>query len=203
MDTNQGYKNRALASLEGKWSNGIIATLIVFLITGGVSQIITMPMGSDTMVFGTSSIWSLLCLPLSWGGTVYFLNLIRKDDIKLERLFDGYKDCVRVFLTEFLAGLAVLIGFILLIVPGFIVMTGLAQAPYIIKDDKEIGALDALKKSWEMMEGHKMEYFWLMLSFIGWFILSVLTLCFGFLFLMPYYESALAHFYEDLKAQQA
>ena len=38
MGKNQSYKNRALASLEGKWSNGIIATIIFLLITGCVGQ---------------------------------------------------------------------------------------------------------------------------------------------------------------------
>jgi len=54
-----------------------------------------------------------------------------------------------------------------------------------------------------MMKGHKAELFWLLLSFIGWFILCCLTLGFGFIFLIPYINSALAHYYEDLKAENA
>ena len=40
MGNNQSYKNRALASLEGKWTNGIIATVIYLLITGCVLQVV-------------------------------------------------------------------------------------------------------------------------------------------------------------------
>ena len=54
-----------------------------------------------------------------------------------------------------------------------------------------------------MMKGHKMELFWLILSFIGWLILSVLTFGFGFIFFLPYFYSTLAHYYEDLKAENA
>ena len=78
-----------------------------------------------------------------------------------------------------------------------------SQTEYILKDDKQINAADAMKKSAEMMKGHKMELFWLMLSFIGWAILCIITLGFGFIFLLPYFHSTMAHYYEDIKAEQA
>lgn len=201
MGTNQEYKNRALASLEGNWGTAAIATLILFAITGCVGSVITMPFGSDSPTgMGINGIWSLLCLPLEWGYTVWFLKLIRKEDIRYESLFDGYKDFVRTFLTYFLYGIAVAIGTLLFIVPGIILAIGLMMSIYLIKDDKEISAMDALKKSWEMMKGHKMNLFMLGLSFIGWFILCILTLGIGFLFLVPYIDTAFAYYYEDLKS---
>ena len=204
MDNNQGYKNRALASLEGKWGTAAILSLIYFALSEGISFVVTTPMGNGTAIsYSTQGIWELLCLPLGWGFTVYFLNLIRNEDIKYERLFDGYKDFVRVFLAMFLVLLAVVIGTILFIVPGIILALMFSQTEYILKDDKEISAVDALMKSMKMMEGHKMELFWLMLSFIGWFLLSCLTLGIGFLFLAPYFNTTMAHYYEDLKAENA
>lgn len=201
MGTNQEYKNRALASLEGNWGTAAIATLILFAITGCVGSVITMPFGSDSPTgMGINGIWSLLCLPLEWGYTVWFLKLIRKEDIRYESLFDGYKDFVRTFLTYFLYGIAVAIGTLLFIVPGIILAIGLMMSFYLIKDDKEISAMDALKKSWEMTKGHKMNLFMLGLSFIGWFILCILTLGIGFLFLVPYIDTAFAYYYEDLKS---
>ncbi|MBR1389744.1 MAG: DUF975 family protein [Prevotella sp.] len=200
MGTNQDYKNRALASLEGNWGTAAIATLIVAIIAGGISTVITLPFGNNSAAgMGTNGIWSLLCLPLEWGLTVFFLNLIRKEDISYERLFDGYKDFVRTFLLEFLYMVAVCIGCFLFIVPGIILAVGLLMAPYILKDNKEISAMDALKKSWEMTNGHKMRLFWLGLSFIGWIILALMTFGIGFLFLGPYMDTAFAHYYEDIK----
>ena len=46
MGTNQDYKNRAFADLEGNWGKGAIATLIVALITGGISDVVSMPFSS-------------------------------------------------------------------------------------------------------------------------------------------------------------
>ena len=74
------------------------------------------------------------------------------------------------------------------------------MAPYIVKDDKEISAMDALKKSWQITKGHKARLFWLGLSFIGWIILSLMTLGIGFFFLAPYMDTTFAHYYEDIKA---
>ncbi|MBR1902548.1 MAG: DUF975 family protein [Bacteroidaceae bacterium] len=202
MGKNQTLKNRALASLEGKWTNAIVATIIYLLITGCVGQGVTTIFDGVTG-YGISGFWTLLCLPMGWGITAYFLNLIRNEDIAYERLFDGYKDFVRIFLAEFLVVVCIAIGFMLLIIPGIILALMFCQTEYILKDDKQISAADAMKKSAEMMNGHKMEFFWLLLSFIGWLILSFLTLGFGFIFLQPYMETTFAHYYEDLKAQQA
>ena len=203
MGTNQDYKNRALASLEGNWGKAAIATLIFLILSMGVSWTVTTPMGNNlVMSYSTQGFLTLLCLPLGWGFVVYFLNLIRNDNTDYERLFDGYKDFIRIFLAEFLVNLAMGIGMILLIIPGIIIGSGLVMTGFILKDDKEISAVDAMKKSWEMTDGHKGALVLLFLSFLGWIILSIFTLGIGMLFLYPYMQTALAHCYEDLKAEK-
>ena len=203
MGTNQDYKNRALASLEGNWGKTAIATLIFLILSMGISWTVTTPMGDNlVMSYSTQGFLTLLCLPLGWGFVVYFLNLIRNDNTDYERLFDGYKDFIRIFLAEFLVNLAMGIGMILLIIPGIIIGSGLVMTGFILKDDKEISAVDAMKKSWEMTDGHKGALVLLFLSFLGWIILSIFTLGIGMLFLYPYMQTALAHCYEDLKAEK-
>ena len=203
MGTSQDYKNRALASLEGRWGTAAIATLIFLILSMGISWTVTTPMGDNlVMSYSTQGIWALLCMPLGWGFVVYFLNLIRNDNTDYERLFDGYKDFIRIFLAEFLVNLATGIGMILLIIPGIIIGSGLVMTGFILKDDKEISAVDAMKKSWEMTDGHKGALVLLFLSFLGWIILSIFTLGIGMLFLYPYMQTALAHCYEDLKAEK-
>ena len=72
---------------------------------------------------------------------------------------------------------------------------------FILKDEPELKYNAAIEKSMSMMNGYKMKLFLLDLSFIGWMILSVLTLGIGLLFLQPYMSTARAAFYEDLKAE--
>jgi uncharacterized membrane protein len=78
----------------------------------------------------------------------------------------------------------------------------LSQVEFVMEDDKEIGYLDAMKRSVDLMKGHKAKLFWLILSFIGWIILAILTFGIGLLLLLPYFNTTLAYFYEDLKAEQ-
>jgi uncharacterized membrane protein len=59
-------------------------------------------------------------------------------------------------------------------------------------------ANEAITASKEMMNGHKGELFWLSLTFIGWVLLSVLTLGIGTLFLNPYMNASYAAFYRNL-----
>ena len=56
-----------------------------------------------------------------------------------------------------------------------------------------------LEKSIEMMNGKKWKLFLLDLSFIGWYLLGILCLGVGVLFVIPYHEQARAEFYEDVK----
>ena len=203
MGNNQFYKNKALASLEGNWGKGAITTLIYLIITMGLSWTITAPMGNDmAMSYGTSGIWNLICMPLNWGFCVFFLRLIRKDELSCWNLFDGYKDILRIFLAQFLVTIAIVIGFCLFIIPGIILGAGLLMTDFILKDDPEISALDAIMKSWKMTDGHKAELIYLFLSFLGWIILTIFTFGIGLLLLYPYMQSTLAHFYEDLKAEK-
>lgn len=99
-------------------------------------------------------------------------------------------------------GIAILLGVLAAIVLFIIVViVGLrySQAYYVLADDKDISAYGAIKKSSEIMKGHKGQLFCLGLSFIGWIILGALTLGIGFIFLMPYMEAAYTNFYEYLR----
>ena len=51
------------------------------------------------------------------------------------------------------------------------------------------------------MKGHKMDFFLLQLSFIGWIIVCILTCGIGLIWLLPYQSAAEAAFYNDLKAE--
>ena len=202
MDTSANYKDRALASLNGKWEKGILATLIFSII----AYLPSMPTAFVAQSgFSLSSILSLIIyfilLPLIWGFVVYFLFIVREEFLGYERLFEGYKDWQRIGLTKLLQGIYIGLWSLLLVIPGIIKGYSYAMTDYILRDEPSAIGNDAIEKSMAMMEGHKMELFMLHLSFIGWAILSVITCGIGFLFLGPYVATAQAHFYEDLKAE--
>ena len=88
-----------------------------------------------------------------------------------------------------------------LIVPGIIKSFSYALTPFILNERPELSADEAIELSMKMMDGHKMDMFLLYLSFIGWYLLALLTCCIGFLWLMPYIYTTQAAFYEDVKAE--
>ena len=70
-----------------------------------------------------------------------------------------------------------------------------AMAFYILADNPEMSAMDALKQSKTMMKGHRMELFVLQFSFIGWFLLGTITFGLGNFYTIPYMSATIADFY--------
>ncbi|MBO5466194.1 MAG: DUF975 family protein [Prevotella sp.] len=197
MDTNQGYKNRALANLDKAWAPAAIATLIFYVVTLAITYSIEFGIGSEYSLLAT-----LITLPLSYGILVLFLDFARGEKIENSKLFDGYKyGFQRIFTTGLLQLIYTVLWYLLLIIPGIIKSYSYSMTYYILKDNPELKNNAAIEKSMQMMDGHKMDLFLLHLSFIGWAILCLLTMGIGFIFLIPYIYTAQAHFYEDLKKQ--
>ena len=144
----------------------------------------------------------LIGLPLSWGLAIVFLDSFRGSEIRVEGILDGFKDYGRILGTTFLVYVYTALWSLLLIVPGIIKGYSYSMTSFILKDDPTIKYNEAIEKSMAMMDGNKMKLFLLHLSFIGWILLSCITLGIGFLFLTPYMSSAQAAFYEDLKKEQ-
>ncbi|MBR5479174.1 MAG: DUF975 family protein [Clostridia bacterium] len=127
---------------------------------------------------------------------------IKNTDSKpsLKDVFSGFKvKYGRNIGTLLLVGIKTVLWTILFIIPGIIKSYEYAIIPYILADDPEISSKDAFAKAKQMMKGNKWRLFKLEFSFIGWFLLCILTLGLGTFFLMPYINAANAEFYAELK----
>ena len=65
-------------------------------------------------------------------------------------------------------------------------------------ENPDITANEARKQSMIMMQGNRWRLFCLDFSFIGWVLLSCLTLGILFLWVVPYMEVAHASFYKSI-----
>ena len=102
--------------------------------------------------------------------------------------------------TLFLRDLFRFLWGLLLIVPGIIKSYSYRMAPYILADRPELSGTEVLTLSRQMMDGHKWKTFVLDLSFIGWRILSALTLgMLGLFYVNPYRQCTNAELYRELK----
>ena len=77
-------------------------------------------------------------------------------------------------------------------------MLGLSQCIYLLLDHHELKVTDAMRTSLRYMKGNKWRLFKLYLSFIGWFLLGLLTFGIGYLWIEPYFSQSLIQFYLDL-----
>ncbi|MCM1021693.1 MAG: DUF975 family protein [Muribaculum sp.] len=180
------------ADLENKWDRAVVFAFLYLAITAAASVIPYI-----------GNLLALLLLPMSYSFEVAFLGNMRQLDepFKIAKLFDGFYDFSRVFATLLLKAVYTFLWFLLLIVPGIIKGISYSMTSFILKDRPDLGYNAAIELSMAMMYGHKMKYFLLMLSFIGWFILCIITLGIGFLWLAPYVCATKAHFYEVVKAE--
>lgn len=89
MKTNSELKNRAIDALTGNWGLGAVITLVYGLVMNAP----TLPYRIMESVASSSfSLIALLLLPLGFGYTVLFLDVIRGIKLDFARLFDGFKE---------------------------------------------------------------------------------------------------------------
>lgn len=88
---------------------------------------------------------------------------------------------------------------IILAIPVIIKSYSYRLTPWILADNPKIGYQRALKLSMALTKGQKMDMFILDLSFIGWFLLCLLTCGIGYLFLAPYYYATQAELYAVIR----
>lgn len=200
MDSITNYKNRALSALENKWGNFVLITFVYGFIIG-ITQAISGDKDSPAILHLIGIVLFILALPLTWGYQTLFLGAVRGGEATAKDMFEGYNKELfsRVLTTTLLYYVYVFLWSLLLLIPGCIKAYSYAMTPYILKDNPEMKNNAAIEESMRMMDGHKLELFLLDLSFIGWAILSILTCCIGFLWLVPYMNMARVNFYEDLK----
>lgn len=160
------------------------------MITGGFMAIILL--GSLVNIF--------VIRPIEVGCKAFFLkNTESKAD--MSELKKGFTPSwLRNVGALFLSGLFIALWSMLFVIPGIIKLYSYRMVPYILAEDPEIGANEAITRSREMMNGHKWNAFVLDLSFIGWALLSGLT--FGILsifYVNPYIYQTDAELYKALK----
>ena len=193
-------KNRAKESLKGKYGEAIKLLLITFAISFATGFVIGFLNLDEDIAELISSIVSLAVAGLLGFGTVsFFLKISRNETVTYKELFSKINMCFSYLAISLLVGLFTALWSLLLIIPGIIAAINYSLVYFVKLDNPELGALEVLRKSKEMMNGHKWDFFILILSFLGWAILGIFTLGILYLWLVPYMQVTYANFYNSLK----
>lgn len=188
MSENGMIQSAARGMIRGFAGPAMLATLIVTLINGAASSLYALSL--------------LIVGPINVGYVLYCMKIMDQKTSDFNILFAGFNNFVNTLVAGLLYSLIVIAGFILLIVPGIIAACGLSMTYIIMAEDDKISGIDALQLSWNMMKGHKWEYFCLNCRFIGWILLSILTLGILTLWVQPWMQMSYINFYRKLKYGQ-
>lgn len=186
MKTRAQIKLEAKSAFQAQYGMSIVIGLLLMAITFALVWVPFAPI--------------VLIPVLSVGALAAYLAISRRQTASVGQLFTPFNQFGRnlggywwMFLWQWLWSL--------LIIPGIIKTYAYSMTLYILADCPGCGARKALRLSIALTEGHKWEIFVFQLSFLGWFLLGALT--FGILdilYVLPYYETAMANLFQELKA---
>ena len=162
----------------------LIVFIIVFVVLMAVAILL------DVFIFN----------PLEVGCKKYYLrNLNEPAQVgNIGYAFDNnYKNITK---TMFFRDLFTVLWTLLFIIPGIVKSYEYQMIPYLLADNPQMTKEQAFEESKRMMQGQKWKAFVLDLSFIGWNILSALTLgILGIFYVQPYMDATHAALYEALR----
>lgn len=193
MISNSEIRAKARQNLGGLFQNTFLIPVLVVLAAGAIISALSATVIGSFIASGLVSI----------GVAAYFLMRVRGGEANnFASIIDGAKvDIVGNILTGILQSIFITLWSMLFFIPGIIKACSYSMTYFIKLDHPEYTANQAITESRNMMRGHKMQYFLLKLSFIGWYILGALCIGVGVLWVDAYAQTATAVFYEELKAK--
>jgi len=136
------------------------------------------------------------------GYVKFNLNLVDKKNAAFETLFEYFSYWKTTTVSRLLRALYIFLWSLLFVIPGIIAGFSYAMTDYILAENPELTADEAITKSKEMMMGNRFRFFCLQFSFIGWDILATLAFGIGHLWLTPYKQAAYAAFYREVSGTE-
>ncbi|NME82040.1 DUF975 family protein [Clostridium sp. SM-530-WT-3G] len=208
-------KRNARKSLKGKWHLMILIT-ILYSITGLVWNLIPDIMNNWNSTFDIINI--VVDSLLIFGYMNIVLDVSRRKFIDISLLLKGCTKFFKALGIKILMFVFITLWSLLFVIPGFIAAISYSMTFYIWVDNPEIGIKEAITRSKELTEGHKLEIFALLFSFMGWILLALIpaciikgyfpqffnfTLTLGMIIVEPYIAVSLADFYNKLIDEKA
>ena len=210
MKTNSEIRQESLSIMKGNWTSGVVVVLLL-CVAVTLCSIPTSLIGLSGSE-ASSSISEILNLlvaififyPLAMSMVIMFLSFVKSGEkLSAKGLTLGFKSPLysKSIVLYLLIAIYTFLWSLLLIVPGIIKSLSYALAPYILAENPELKANEAIEKSMAMMNGHKMQLFLMWLGYVGFALLSIFAFCIPLLWLYPYYQVVMVKFYEEVKSE--
>lgn len=182
------FRTLAAQRYEGLSNRGALAFFVYSIVVGAVSGI-------------TAGLGALCVGPFIYGFCYYTVQVQRGTE-KLDNIFSGIQQFIPTLILYLLMTLYTFLWSLLFFIPGIIKSYAYSMSMYIMIDNPDISASEAISKSVELTQGYKWRLFCLSISYIGWYLLSMLTFGILLFWVMPKVEMAKYEFYLYLKQEK-
>ena len=185
-----------------------VSGIAPFFAPGGQPEIglfldpeVMLPLLASFLVFSLLAIYPLGYI--SWGNAAMAIAAMRRG-LTVGHAFSGWGHGWKMGWIMAVKFTYLNLWALLLFVPGVVKAISYSMTEYIAIDHPDWSAKQCITESRRLMDGSKMRYLRLQLSFFGWWVLVIAASAvfpIGNLpqwFFVPYLESAKAAFYEDL-----
>ena len=139
----------------------------------------------------------------AWGQAAMAMAAMRRG-LKVGHAFSGWGHGWKMGWIMLVKLTYLQLWYLLLVIPGIVKTLSYAMTEFVAVDHPEWSANQCISESRRLMDGHKLQYLFLLVSFAGWIVLVCLVSMLPLVgnlaqwFFMPYFETAKAAFYEDL-----
>lgn len=211
MQERSFYREEARSRLVGRYGEVILYTIIVTVITGIITSLtdsfrpeiqngVIVDQGIPALVTLFSAISFLVSAGITYSTTSLYIDVADGGNFEIfDKLKSGFvEEYGRNIVLVFMEGLFIFLWSLLLIIPGIIKSYAYSMSMYLAVKDRGLSGMDAITKSKNLMYGSKTELFLLDLSYIGWYLLSILTLGILLLWVIPRHQTARTLFFNDI-----
>lgn len=206
MKRAKDFRNAAWKDMKGSWGTLALIYFLYTIILGALAAV----NGLNALRIVFLSVLSiaasvavlLLSGPFNLGIHISALDVSRKQPVSVGSLFEGFKSFGDSLALYILNAIFIFLWSLLLVIPGIIKMYSYSMGYFILADRPDLSGNQARKRSMYLMKGHKWQLFCLDFSFIGWYLLSLLTLGILAFWVYPYHMTARAEFYNELLVEE-
>ena len=214
MKSNSEYRRSAYELVKNKVFDIFVPLIVFSFVTGIVSSVgtsfgptyqpdtfppVVLDPGNPTLLSIFNFLSFLIAAYVSYSVLVMFIEVAKDNRPNIEDvLLAGVKEQpikspILVLVVSIFTGLWTF----LFIIPGIVKAYAYSLSMYVLIRNKDIKIIDAIRESEALMKGKKMQLFLLDLSYVGWYLLSLLTLGILLIWVVPRHQTARTLFFID------
>jgi hypothetical protein len=144
----------------------------------------------------------LLLNPLQYGVKYAYLKAARGAKVEVRDMFSFTTNYPNAVLAKLLSSFVIGIGCVMLVIPGIVFACKLAFVPYLVMD-KKMDAVEAMKTSWRMTDGHTIDIFVMGLLAIPVFVVGFACLFVGIIPAIMWIKLSFASIYHGVERMKA